>query len=90
MHPPLDSKGRTDKCTLIIQKFQQCHKDVGFFGKMMNKCADLKKELDKCLKEEFEMKRKVNMEKAEKIQEMMKKNSIYIERLRKEVNEEQK
>lgn len=58
MHPQLVLKNN-GPCNEIILLLEQCHQS-SLWNKLSGKCNPLKKELEHCLSQEFEEKRKKN------------------------------
>ncbi|CAG8604362.1 1896_t:CDS:2, partial [Paraglomus brasilianum] len=50
-------------CVDIIRRLEECHNE-GFFAKYFGKCNKIKLELNKCLGEEFEIRRLKNAQEA--------------------------
>lgn len=61
MHPPLD-RPHPD-CQEAIQNLKDCHEEHKF-AKFFGKCNQFKADLDKCFRQEKEVKRAANLKKA--------------------------
>lgn len=69
MHPPL-TLHKHPACAELIVNFKKCHENhpvQKFFGA----CNDLKIQLDKCFREEKQVKRKANFEASKQFKEKL-------------------
>jgi len=59
MHPDLSPHLHHEDCNILIAKLKECH-DQNKFAKFMGVCNEINTAVNKCLKEEREIKRNAN------------------------------
>lgn len=69
MHPPL-ALHKHPTCEEIIVKFKLCHQEHPV-AKFWGACNDLKKQLDRCFREEKRAKQRANLEESRRFREKL-------------------
>jgi len=81
MHPQLTLLNN-EMCAEVILALQQCHKDVGFWGKLIGSCNEQKRVLDQCFRAQKKVKVKASLDEARKARERWKQECDAIDRRR--------
>ena len=68
MHPPLDAHLHSLNCRAVIEELLKCHKDNPL-RKYLGVCNQLKRDLNKCLQEEYLERRQRNWEESQRLKE---------------------